>query len=176
MYRRILNQDQRHLILRLEVARAAHDRDRPFRQARRIALTILGKLNDQLGDRSRRRVVTIHNDLALLVVILAWPWWRRQCRTLVKIAHRSLRVRQGVRDQGITRWRHHEVMASGHDDQILLTILLIDDRRGLAAGGEHVTPQDLAGLDVESAYRKELRNVCPPPARNYRAGGRARLA
>src|SRR5215831_3098170 len=72
-----------------------------------------------------------------------------QCRTLVEIAHRSLRVRQAVRDQGITRWRHHEVMAAGHDDHILLSILLIDDRRGLAAGGEHVTPQDLAGLDVD---------------------------
>src|SRR5262249_29465089 len=60
-------------------------------------------------------------------------WRASQCRTLVEIAHRSLRVRQGVRDQGITRWRHHEVMAAGHDDQILLTILLIDDRRGLAA-------------------------------------------
>src|SRR5215471_12055108 len=40
-------------------------------------------------------------------------------------------------------------MAAGHDDQILLTILLIDNRRSLAAGGEHVTPQDLAGLDVD---------------------------
>src|SRR5262245_18187014 len=84
-----------------------------------------------------------------------WPnvQWRRDRRrgyhTLVEIAHRSLRVRHGVRDQGITRWCHHEVMAAGHDDQILLTILLIDDRRGLAAGGEHVTPQDLAGLDVD---------------------------
>src|SRR5262245_3882086 len=80
----------------------------------------------------------------------AHPRIRRasQYRTLVEIAHPSLRVRQGVRDQGITRWRHHEVMAAGHDDQILLAILLIDDRRGLAAGGEHVTPQDLACLDV----------------------------
>src|SRR5262245_36996639 len=69
-----------------------------------------------------------------------------QCPTLVEIAHRSLRVRQGVRDQGITRWRHHEVMTAGHDDEILLTILLIDDRRGLAAGGEDVTPQALACL------------------------------
>src|SRR6516164_9724635 len=30
-----------------------------------------------------------------------------------------------------------------------LPILLIDDRRGLAACGEHVTPQDLAGLDID---------------------------
>src|SRR5262245_10449337 len=41
------------------------------------------------------------------------------------------------------------MMAASHDDQILLAILLIDDRRGLATGGEHVTPQDLAGLDVD---------------------------
>src|SRR5882757_10411082 len=40
-------------------------------------------------------------------------------------------------------------MAAGHDNQVLLTTLLIDDRRGLAAGREHVTPQDLAGLDVD---------------------------
>src|SRR5262249_24781728 len=69
--------------------------------------------------------------------------------SLAETAHRSLLIRQGVRDQGITGWRHHEVMAAGHDDHILLAVLLIDDRRGLAAGGEHVTPQDLAGLDVD---------------------------
>src|SRR5262245_24350168 len=61
----------------------------------------------------------------------------------------SLRFRQGVSNQSVAGWRHHEVMAAGHDDQILLAILLIDDRRGLATGGEHVTPQDLAGLDVD---------------------------
>src|SRR5712671_4670012 len=63
--------------------------------------------------------------------------------------HGSLRARQGVRDQRVARRRHHEVMAAGHDNQILLTLLLIDDRRGLAAGREHVTPQDLSGLDVD---------------------------
>src|SRR5262245_54895669 len=68
---------------------------------------------------------------------------------LMEIAYRSLRVRQGVRDQSVARWRHHEVMAAGHDNQILLAILLIDDRRSLATGWEHVTPQDLAGLDVD---------------------------
>src|SRR6266850_6829224 len=61
----------------------------------------------------------------------------------------SLRVRQGVRDQSVARWRHHEVMAARHDEQVLLAILLVDDRRGLAAGREHVTPQDVAGLDVD---------------------------
>src|SRR5262249_27758387 len=64
-------------------------------------------------------------------------------------ALRSLRVRQGVRNQSVARGRHHEVMAAGHDEQILLAVLLIDDRRSLAAGGENVTPQDLACLDVD---------------------------
>src|SRR5215467_2389950 len=41
----------------LSLARAAHDLDRPFHQARRIALAILGKLNDQLGDRNRRWIL-----------------------------------------------------------------------------------------------------------------------
>src|SRR5262244_1849258 len=84
-------------------------------------------------------------------------WWlRRSIRTTSassarhsRLAHRSLRVRQGVRNQGVARWRHHEVMAASHDNHILLAILLVDDRCGLAAGGEHVTPQDLAGLDVD---------------------------
>jgi hypothetical protein len=41
------------------------------------------------------------------------------------------------------------VMAAGHDHHILLAILLTDDGRRLAARGEHVTPDDLAGLDVD---------------------------
>src|SRR5262245_28658032 len=65
------------------------------------------------------------------------------------LAHCSLRLRQGVRDQSVARWRHHEVMAASHDNHILLAILLIDDRCGLAAGGEHVTHRYLAGLDVD---------------------------
>src|SRR5262245_2259587 len=40
-------------------------------------------------------------------------------------------------------------MAASHDCHILLTSLLVDDRRGLAAGGQHVTPNDLAGLEVD---------------------------
>src|SRR5882762_7216941 len=67
----------------------------------------------------------------------------------VESAHGSLRARQGVRDQRVARRRHHEVMAAGHDNQVLLTTLLIDDRRGLATGREHVTPKDLSGLDVD---------------------------
>jgi hypothetical protein len=43
------------------LAGAAHDFDRPYRQARRIALAISRKLNDQLGDRGRRRIVTIRD-------------------------------------------------------------------------------------------------------------------
>ena len=57
------------------LARAAHDRDRPFRQTRWIALAIFGKLNDQLGDRSRRRAATTRNDLVLLVAFPAWRRW-----------------------------------------------------------------------------------------------------
>jgi hypothetical protein len=48
-------------LLKALLARAAHDFDRPYRQARRIALAISGKLNDQLGDRGRRRIVTIRD-------------------------------------------------------------------------------------------------------------------
>jgi hypothetical protein len=40
-------------------------------------------------------------------------------------------------------------MAASHDRHVLLTILLIHDRRGLAAGREHVAPHDLAGPDVD---------------------------
>jgi hypothetical protein len=43
------------------LAGAAHDLDRPYRQSRRIALAISGQLNDQLGDRGRRRIVTIRD-------------------------------------------------------------------------------------------------------------------
>src|SRR5258706_12197680 len=67
----------------------------------------------------------------------------------VMLAHGSLRAPQGVRDQRVARRRLHEVMAAGHNNQLFLTTLLIDDRRGLTAGREHVTPQDLAGLDVD---------------------------
>ena len=45
--------------IRLE--NAVNRPDRPYRQARRIALAISGKLNDQLGDRGRRRIVTIRD-------------------------------------------------------------------------------------------------------------------
>src|SRR5258705_10520064 len=66
----------------------------------------------------------------------------------VMLAHGSLRARQGVRDQRVARRRLHEGRAAGHDNQVFLTTLLINDRRGLTPGREHVTPQKLAGRDA----------------------------
>ena len=40
------------------------------------------------------------------------------------------------------------MMAAGHDDEVLLAGDVIDHRGGLAAGGQRIGPQGLAGLHV----------------------------
>src|SRR5690606_28851016 len=60
-------------------------------------------------------------------------------------------LRQRVRDYVIALGRLHEVVAAGHDDQVLPSACLVDHGIGLPACRQDVLPGGFAGVDVDGA-------------------------